>query len=380
MYMKHFCLTFLVALICCNVWSYDFTVGGIYYNLDLKSNTVEVARSPEGAYTCYSGNIVIPSNVRFRGRTYVVKSIGARAFDNFHSVVSISIPNTVTIIRRDAIYACYNLVSVKMSDNIEIIERGNFWSCGKLKSIHIPNKLKSIEDKFCGDCSSLVSIDIPRSVTTIGKKAFEGCRSLRSVFIPKSVSYIGEGSFCGCKSLENIEIEQGNANYDSRENINAIIDLKSNKLIAGCKNTVIPNSVTCIGFNAFRNLTDLSSINIPSSVTIIEPYAFDNCKTLSVLNMSNSIVSIGYKAFRGCASLTEIVIPKTVTNLESSAFAKCIGLKSVTCFSEEPIDIDETVFSDIPNMSNITLRVPQSAINEYKSSQWQSFGRILPMK
>lgn len=62
--------------------------------------------------------------------------------------------------------------------------------------------------------------------------------------------------------------------YDSRNDCNAIIEKESNKLINGCKNTVIPNSVSAIGANAFYGCSSLTSVTIPNSVTAIGDYAF----------------------------------------------------------------------------------------------------------
>lgn len=77
-----------------------------------------------------------------------------------------------------------------------------------------------------------------------------------------------------CPNLTNISVENGNTVYDSRDNCNAIIKTATNTLVVGCKNTVIPNSITSIGRNAFDGCTELTSIEIPNSVTSIGIYAF----------------------------------------------------------------------------------------------------------
>ena len=42
-------------------------------------------------------------------------------------------------------------------------------------------------------------------------------------------------------------VDAANPVYDSREDCNAIIHTSTNELIAGCKNSQIPNSVTSLG-------------------------------------------------------------------------------------------------------------------------------------
>ena len=154
-------------------------------------------------------------------------------------------------------------------------------------------KVTSIGEDAFRCCENLTSITIPSSVTSIGEWAFNGCSSLTSITIPSSVTNIGEGAFYGCESLTQIKVDSGNPVYDSRDNCNAIIETKSNTLIAGCASTIIPNSVTSIGKQAFWGCKSLTSITIPSSVT-----------------------SIGDMAFCCCSSLTSITIPTHITNID----------------------------------------------------------------
>ena len=115
-------------------------------------------------------------------------------------------------------------------------------------------------------------------VTSIGQYAFYECSGLTEVTIPNSViSIIGDNAFSRCRGLEKIVVESGNPNYDSREDCNVIIQTDINKLIAGCKNTKILNSVTAIGAHAFEYCTGLTELTIPNSVTSIDFYAFSGC-------------------------------------------------------------------------------------------------------
>ena len=185
---------------------------------------------------------------------------------------------------------------------VSAIDDGAFADCSCLTSVVIPDSVTWIGDGAFRGCSGLTSVVIPDSVIWIGDYAFSGCNELTSVVIPDSVTAIGEEAFKGCGNLESIVVGKGNRVYDSRENCNAIIETKTNKLLRGCKNTVIPNSVTSIGKEAFWGCCGLASIVIPDSINEIGAYAFchhniDSSDYVRLVVIPNSVKGIATYAF-----------------------------------------------------------------------------------
>ena len=83
---------------------------------------------------------------------------------------------------------------------------------------------------------------------------------------------------------------------------NAIIKTEENKLVFGCKNTIIPNSVMTIGAYAFLRCSGLTSITIPSSVTSIEAWAFAHCSNLTSVTLMNNNILRDYQVLKGMHS------------------------------------------------------------------------------
>lgn len=101
---------------------------------------------------------------------------------------------------------------------------------------------------------------------------------------------------------------------------------------ADCTNltsVVLPDSVKNIENEAFKNCTSLESVVLPNGLTEIEGYTFDECSSLSTITIPNTVTTIGEYAFYDCTSLEEITIPSSVKSVGMSAFALCSGLEKV---------------------------------------------------
>jgi len=304
-----------------------------------------------------------------------VTGIADGTFVNCSGLTSVTIPNSVTSIGGSAFNWCTSLTSITIPNSVASIGNCTFWHCTGFTSITIPNSVTSIGTGAFGECFDLTSVTIPNSVTSIGDGAFQYCSNLLSITIPNSVTNIGLGITKGCYKIASIVVSEGNNVYDSRDNCNAIINSNTNELIAGCKNTIIPNDVTSIGTSAFSGCyIGETSFTIPNSVTSIGDEAFWNCNALRYLTIPNSVTSIGHDAFAYCYGLNSVTL-NSATSLGDNAFFYCSYLTSVTSESTTPVAITENVFS---HRANATLYVPVGSKAAYQAADyWKDFKEIV---
>lgn len=146
-------------------------------------------------------------------------------------------------------------------------------------SIGVPSMVKDLnviriaKDAFHN--SWLSHIYLPDGIEEIEDGAFEFAH-IEDIVIPKTVTKIGEKNvfynpIATEPTLNSIQVAEGNKVYDSRNNCNAIIETKTNKLMYGCKNTIVPDDIETIGYYAFRD-TGLKTITIPKTLKAIEEY------------------------------------------------------------------------------------------------------------
>ena len=285
-------------------YTYDLKLG---YVIDTTNKEAIISSCDESAT-----NIKIPSTLQ----GYPVKMISQWAFRNCKSLLTVSIPTSVTSIDYAAFEGCTSLISVTIPNSVTELSSNIFSGCTALKKASLPNKIDEIPEGIFKGCTSLSSVTIPSSYKIIGNSAFEGCTSLKTITIPNNVWSLEEGVFKDCTSLENVTLS----------NVTSI----GKNVFQNCKSLTditLPNTVFSIGSGAFEKCTSLKSISMSNGLGTIYQGAFKGCTSLTTLIIPNSVKTIWEGAFEGCTNLTKVVIPASVTYMENNIFGGCTKVK-----------------------------------------------------
>lgn len=262
-------------------------------------------------------SVVIPSSVT---------TIGNRAFFGCESLTTIEIPANVRKIGEEAFGRCESLKSVVIPKGVTSIGKYVFSGCTSLESVVIQNGVPSIGKLAFYNCTSLASVEIPESVEAIGEEAFGSCKSLKSVKIPEGTKTISSNAFCDCESLESVVIPSSvtSISEDAFENCTSLEDVEFGCTLAewklnGWNETISAKIVKCSD-----DVWCKPSLLVEEGVVV-------ECldKTKTYIKIPAGVKRIGYEAFKDCSELMCVVIPTTVTTIDESAFDGCTSLAIV---------------------------------------------------
>ena len=103
---------------------------------------------------------------------------------------------------------------------------------------------------------------------------------------------------------------------------------------------VIPNTVTIIGPEAFKDNDNVTSVTIPGSVSVIGYNAFEGCTALERVIFSDPVdgakLTIRVSAFSYCPKLYDIEIPACAEYVTANVFKGCTSLEEIKVHPDNP--------------------------------------------
>ena len=318
-----------------------------------------------------------------------VKRIPADAFYCCRSIISVTIPESVTSIEGCAFEGCYKLIEVYNKSAINIVAgksdngyvayyaKNVYTKAGESKlskdenglvvfsdgsdkllvdyqgsngDVVVPNSITQIYEYAFYNNTSLLTVTILSNVTSIPAYAFAGCSGLTNVTIPDSVTSIDIWAFSDCSGLTSITIP------DSVTKIGDAAFYGCN----GLTSITIPDGVTSIGSSAFFGCKGLTSITIPISVTSIGQIAFQGCNSLTTVNWNAKACTDVYQStvnplFGDCSNLTTLNIGNNVESIPGYTFAGCSGLTTVNWNAKACVNVGSFLFEDCPSLITVNI-------------------------
>lgn len=292
-----------------------FTVDGVHYYKE--SDSVSVTVMPESAQnefyvnSGYSGDVVIPAEVTYQGKTYQVKSIFQFCFKDATSLKSVTIEAPIT----ELPYKCF------MNSGVE-------------------------------------KVVLPPTVTTFGVYCFYGCLQLNTVEIPPSAPLVslGEMCFCDCQNLKSLSLpnsvyEMGNRCFEN----------------TGLTYFDVPSSMTYLPDRCFDN-SKIEEVIIPEGVNRLGQYCFRSTR-LKTLELPWPYRYI-YTQLEDCFYLEKLVLHGNLYIIES--LVGCYSLKELYLYQIEPPLAYDSTFEDLPDEK--VLYVPEEAVETYRTTEpWNTF-------
>lgn len=140
---------------------------------------------------------------------------------------------------------------------------------------------------------------------------------------------------------------------------------------SGITEIVIPEGVTKLGSNVFRDCANLEKASILGPVESIGTYCFLRCKKLSEVTLAEGMKVLGGDMFNSCSSLKEIKLPSTIEEIQSQAFKGCTQITKMV-FPESCKKVSINLFREVPNLEELhclAMEAPKAHQNSFYPEQ-----------
>ena len=334
-------------------------VSGDYEYEVLGDGTVEIT-----GYTGNADKIVIPSEIDSKKVTV----IGEGSFRYNESITGVTIPDTVTDIGYDAFYGCKLLTDVKIPDSVLCIDSRAFDGCYRLETLAIPSGVTVIGEDICNVAGNM-SFDITTVIL-----CEKGSYAEQWAIEAEHPYVVTDGTDAECIVSGEVGIYKWS--IDKRtgemklEGSGKMPDFTAlppwYDYAAYVTSLSLPDGMTRIGEDSFRDFNRLKSVVIPDSVTEMEFCAFWSCDSLADVTLSKNLTTIGAYLFSDCYSIKSITLPDSLTVIGDRMFMGCSSLEEVH-FGKNIKKIDSFAFDGCTSLSSVNI--PDGV----KTISWQAF-------
>ena len=299
----------------------------------------------------------------------VLKRINPRAFANAGLKGSLNIPEGVVEIDWGAFGSNEFTGILTLPSTLKKIGDGAFSNDAFICPLNLPDGVEEIGDGCFDNCWNLYgNLILPSHLKKLGPNAFRGCTGLKGdLVIPKSLTRISWRAFESCGFGGRLQLHDG---------ITVIGEsaFYGNGFIGELE---LPKGLTELYGGNFEGNNFSGSLKIPKGLTNISDGAFSYCTFEGEVEIPEGIMCIHKRTFYNSKNLQKIILPSKLELIDEAAFQDCKSLRVIECKSTIPPVVNSTAFDEVP-LEDLTVIVPGSALNDYKSSEsWSGFKHII---
>ncbi len=351
--MKKYLLAFFLCCTSAAAFAYGFEVGNLRYTVISRAPLAVELTTVAGDVP--QGELVLPERVQHEGKTYKVQAVASRAFAQNLSLVSLTVPATITEIGDSAFYGCSGLKYLVVGDGDTPLSLGYnrytgvsegealFHDC-PLKTLYLGRELRYKEGFFYGYSpfykkARLSLVIVGDKVKKVESRAFYGCEDLTTVTIGGGVETIENYAFSGCSALKELIIKEGKKPlFVGRNKLmqNIFYDSPLETLYLGRDLTYEENIAHA--YNPFYKKETLRNVTIGDAATELPPRAFYGCRSLVSLKVGGNVRKIGNGAFAACAALRELYLADGDSVLYLGANARAAKTMGEGLFADCPLE------------------------------------------
>ena len=364
-------------------------IDGIRYILEGDKAIVTVQETDEK-------NVTIPSSVTYKGKTYPVTEIGAKAF-YYVSLDVLTLPNSITTIRQGAIKILKKHVVIPSSvvtmeekafnDIIqysviycEVESEPSGWHEDWINTGYatiiwgynyvfengviygIKDNQASVVQQYITEPNVVIASTVNYNgkdypVTTLEKFAFFESGLIVSVKLPDTVKLIKECAFLMCGRLTDVDLGKGVEE----------IQTKAFMTCTSLTTITFPSSLKVLGKEMFRYSTKLESINVDANNKNFKSvdgvlYNFDgtslivypSSKADETFTVPSGVINLESCSFSSTQYLKNVIIGDTVQVIKEEAFWVCDSIENVTIGSSV-VTIEKKGFFNFQNLKSIII-------------------------
>ena len=337
---------------------YSFISGGVEHWTDYAQDDALPVSCLKGKKTLTS--FVFPD---------VLKRINPRAFDGAGLTGSLNIPEGVVEIGEWA-FAGNDFTGVlTLPSTLKKIDRCAFRESCFICPLNLPDGIEEIGSGCFWGCRNLYgNLILPSHLKKIGSSAFASCENLRGdLVIPESLTVIPTGTFRLCGFGGRLQLHDGitDIGYEA---------FYYNRFIGELE---LPKSLVALGGGNFEGNYFSGSFKIPKGLLSISSEAFAHCTFTGEAEIPEGVTCIHENAFYNSKNLQKIILPSNLELIDWNAFLDCKSLRVIECKGTIPPVVNDRAFNRVP-LEDLTVIVPESALNDYKSSEsWSGFKNII---